>query len=278
MFKSSSDGIFEYGQSGVVVDKTMEEIDKNSKKESSIFDMPVVAIVVALICAISDGVFLSKPLSLVSYDSPLLIWLGTSAMLIAFDVGPLFLGNALKKRSQGLNASLVEVGMFVIAFIVALVLNICLRLELRYVIVPDTLLPEAENISLLYAWFTALLPIVTSFVSFGISFETSNPLKKKISMMEHDVIHLEDCVAETESILKEYEEDENYFERMLEEDEELYNAKLVQIEELAAYYSDYVKERIKEHLGDAAANNELSKSNRAVLIKMVGNSEKEESA
>jgi hypothetical protein len=41
------------------------------------------------------------------------------------------------------------------------------------------------------------------------------------------------------------------------------------IEEKAVYFADYVREMIKEKLGDTVANNVLSKDTRLRLLKMI---------
>ena len=85
---------------------------------------------------------------------------------------------------------------------------------------------------------------------------------------------IEDGIIETEAILSEYDSDRDYYNRLLEDDDEKYNQTIELIEEKAVYYSDYVKEKIKEKLGDAAANNELSKDTRGKLLKMINDTGK----
>ena len=207
--------------------------------------------------------------------------LSTMGLLIGLDIAPIFLGKALKNRSQGFNASKGMIFVLFLAFTIAAAFNMALRIKLKDIVLPDfsasatSLIGDVEqsagnnDIAFLYAIFVASIPIITSLASFGISFNTSNPLKDEIVKLRASKKAIEDGIIETEAILSEFESDRDYYTRLLEDDDEKYNQTIELIEEKAVYASDYVKEKIKEKLGDAAATNELSKDTRGRLIKMI---------
>ena len=79
-------------------------------------------------------------------------------------------------------------------------------------------------------------------------------------------VKLEDDIVKIEALLMEYDADSDYFARLLLEDEEKYRDTLEFIKEKMLHYCDYVRERLKEHLGDPVANNVLSQDNRGELL------------
>ncbi len=250
-------------------------------KSDSLWESPNMAAIIMATNMVLDSVLFYQPFSRILYDSPHALFLSILAMLIGFDLAPIYLGIVLKKRSQGLKSEMVLVVILVTAFTLAFVGNILLRIELRDQILPDYSdsgtslmgIEETNNtnshLALLYAIFCGFLPVITSLVSFGISFLTSNPLKARYMKAKKEQILLEDCIVQLEATLLEYNSDsEKEVERLMEEDEKLYmNTKNI-LREQACYYADYTREKIKEHLGDAASNNELSKSNRKALLKL----------
>ena len=64
--------------------------------------------------------------------------------------------------------------------------------------------------------------------------------------------------------------DPNHLERLLKEDDQKYGNMLAMIRERTLLYCDYVRERLKEHLGDPASSNELSRDNREHLLMLLG--------
>lgn len=278
--------IYSKSDNGSIVNHAMELVENNYIKPTSVLDNPLISVPVLVICVATDLICVLNTQSYIVYDSPLILGLTTLGLLIGLDCAPIFLGKALKNRSQGLNASKGMVAVLSIAFILSAAFNMALRIQLKDIVLPDfsittsSVIGEARqsegssDIALLYALFVGAIPIITSLASFGISFNTANPLKDEIIKLRSSKKAIEDAIIETEAILAEYDSDRGYYERLLEDDNEKYDQTIQLIEEKAVYFSDYVKEKIKEKLGDAAANSALSKDTRGVLLKMINDDKK----
>ena len=82
-------------------------------------------------------------------------------------------------------------------------------------------------------------------------------------------VAIENRISEIEATLIEFETDSDYKNRLLEEDWREYQSMLFGVKEGSIYYCDYVRERIKEKLGDPVSLNALSLDNRVELTKML---------
>lgn len=235
------------------------------------------AIIVMLICAVLDFVMFQQLFSSFLYDHALIRWFSIVGCLIAFDLAPIYLGIFVRKLDQGYRVSLLLPCLAILAFALAIAGNVWLRIVMRDLVLPASssgtslfgTVSEAEAVNpgaMPYAIFSAALPVGTSLVSFIISYITSNPLKSKLKTLHMAQIELEDSIGQLEAILTEYEEDSNLTDRLTEEDDEQFATVLGMTREKAVAYCDYVRERIKEHLGDPAASNELSKDSRQKLV------------
>ncbi len=255
-------------------------LNKEQAMPESKWEHGVIAVIIMFICAVPDFMSFLQVFNAIMSDSVLIRVTGIIAMLIGFDLAPILLGIVEKKRSQGLKSSKLARVVLIVAFITAFIWNTVLRIATRDIVLPNlstNTISILENtastnnpnaLAMYYALFAASMPVITSFVSFAASFIASNPVKQHLNKLIAEQIELEDKIVELEAILLEYDSDPMYWERMLEDDEQKYNATLDQIHEQAMYYCDYVRERIKEHLGDPASSNELSKNTRPKLIRM----------
>ena len=243
----------------------------------STWEHPIAALVVMLLCASLDFVLFKQLFASFLYDHVLIQWFSIVGLLVGFDCAPIYAGIHVSKRSQGYRVPVWLMCLLAAAFTLALVGNIWLRVELRDLVLPAssstgtslfgavTEETETNPAALPYAIFAAALPIVTSLVSFGISYITSNPLKSRLKTLHTVQVELEASIGELEAILTEYNEDPDFAARLTAEDDEQYETQLGMTREQAVAYCDYVRERIKEHLGDPAASNELSKDSRQAL-------------
>ncbi len=273
--------IYEKNESGRIINHTMELVEDNKKRPHSVLENPIISILILPICLLADTICVINTQSYIVYDSLLILILTTLGLLIGLDLAPIYLGKALKNRSQGLNASKAVIAVLFAAFVIAASFNMALRISVKDLVLPDfstsatSMIGEAQqsssgsNITLLYAIFVGAIPIITSFASFGVSFNTANPLKDTIIRLRNSKKALEDAIIETEAILSEYGSDKNSYERLISDDEEKYYQTIEMIEEKAVYFADYVREMIKEKLGDTVANNVLSKDTRLRLLKMI---------
>ena len=117
----------------------------------------------------------------------------------------------------------------------------------------------------LYQWTMIVLPAVTSLVSFGVSYYVNDFLRLRLNRAMLRRTRLEDEYDRFDAVLAEYASLETHSAELQEDDDMQYAAARAQTREVMLHWCDYVRERIKEHLGDAAAANELSKDRRAEL-------------
>jgi len=145
------------------------------------WEHPAAAVLIMAVCGSLDFVIFRSLFASFLNGRVLVQWLSIMGMLIGFDLVPIYLGMEAKKRKQGLNVMNVSrfLGVtFTTPFIIAFALNLCLHIALK-----DQMFPNNER-ALLYALFTSFLPVVTSIVSFSVSFAALNPLKQRTTSTE----------------------------------------------------------------------------------------------
>lgn len=275
-------------KNGSLVFSTKEAVNRTHYSPRSVFEHPLIAYLVMIVCAVLDFTLFYQLLSKALYDDPTTKYMTTIGLLIGFDFAPCYLGMQFRKASQGYRVNKLLMGALAASFILAFAVNFWLRLVMKDVALPDlstntkSLLgtvstEETSNpLALSFAVFAAVLPAVTSLCSFGISFSTSDPLRKDIEVIDKELEMLEADLTQTGSVLAEYEADSEYYDRICRDDEARYRECMAFTCEKAMYYADYVRERIKEHLKeDPSGINELSKAQYERLIELLknGNSE-----
>lgn len=244
------------------------------------WEHPVAAIVVMLVCATLDFVVFKQLFGAILYDQLLIQWLSVIGCLVAFDLAPIYLGILLKKNSQGFRISWFAVGALTFAFVAVAVGNVWLRITVKDILVPDDSATASSIFSaagavrsnspaLPYAIVSSALPVATSAVSFIVSYVSSNPLKSKLKNLRRIQVDIEDDINQDEAILTEYTKNGNITARLNEQDAEMLKLALASACEQGFAYADYVRERISEHLGEAAAANELAKDYRDKLSALI---------
>ena len=219
------------------------ELVKNYNKSDSGWEHPIASVAIMVICGILDFVMFKQLFSSFLYDSTPVLVLSIIAMLVGFDLAPIYAGIILKKRQQKINSSILAAAGMGLAFFIAFVANIALRIAVKDMVLPDlssfttSAFGEASetntnsNIALLYALFASAMPVITSLVSFGVSFHSSNPLKARMQKLQKEQIAIEDDIVKLEAMLMEYEADPEHFSRLLEEDEQKYQNTLEMLHE-----------------------------------------------
>ena len=275
--------IWTMNKNGNIVFHTINDVNRAHYKSANIFEHPAVAYAVMLLCAVIDCTLFYQLLSKVLYDDPMIRCVITFSLLIGFDFAPCYLGLKIREASQGYKINRFICSMLAIAFILAFMSNFYIRIVMRDLACPDfssapslmgSVMTEDRSspFSTAFAVFSAILPAVTSLSSFGISYSITNPLRNELEELEKETLQLEADLIQTRAILKEYEADADYYERIKADDEERYRICLERTCENAMRYSDYVRERIKEFLKDDPSGvNELSKEQYDHLIKLLSN-------
>lgn len=275
--KTKKSSAWAMGKDGQIQFSTMDKVVKERFKADTKWEHPVMAVAVMLLCGTLDFIMFRQLFGSFLYDNVWIQWFSIIGLLIGFDAAPIYLGMAAKKRKQGINTSKVVTGVFLFAFIVAFVINVILRIAMK-----DQVLPDLEKMAtsvfgdvsmgipvneraLPYALFTAVLPLVTSLVSFGISFMTFNPLKQKLRKLREEQYLLEKDMDSIKAVLADYEQDRDFQERVMEDDDRNYRIARAMAKEKAMMYLDYVRERIAEHLGTPSAANAMVSTQREKL-------------
>lgn len=255
--------------------KTERAIESRSGWEKN-----AMAVIVMIICAVLDFVVFKQLFGTILYDHLVIQYLSVIGCLIAFDLGPIYLGMELKKEYQGLRSSrVIQIGLIAI-FVMVFIGNIWLRIKVKDILVPSNGMvagsiflnsngEQASNeIALGYAIFSGLLPLATSIVSGAISFLSSNPLMTRIKNVREQKVEMESDLVSLNAILAEYESDSEIKARLMDEDQRMLQQKVAQVMELGLWYADYVRERISEHGGEAAGTNVLARNMHDMMLRM----------
>lgn len=242
------------------------------------WESPSAAVAVMLICGLLDFVVFKQLFATMLYDYVLIQWLSIIGCLVAFDLAPIYMGILTRKKSQGYRVNSTVILLLFCSFFMVLVGNVFLRIIQRNVLVPDlsafssSILGPVEEttqeneVAYPYAVFSSLLPLATSIVSFAVSYISSDPLKAKLRKLHQEQIELEESIGMISSVLLEYDMDPDLKGRLQQDDDYAYYDKIQMVRELGLQYCDYVRERLKEHLGEASCTNELSKDIHEKLL------------
>ena len=263
--------LWKVGTQGQLGFRLREDHADNNLRPDTFWEHTGFAIAIMLICGTLDAVLFYQLFSSILYDHPAVRFLSVIGCLVGFDVIPICLGILVRKHEQGFRIKLWLMALLFAGFVLALTGNIWLRIVMRDLVLPAqsssatsfigaVSLEDAVNPGALpFAVFSSLLPVVTSIASFGVSYITFNPLKTRMVRLRKEQVALEDAISQVESTLVEYDTNQDFEKQLMAIDDAQYENALGMLKEHASMYCDYVRERIKEQLGDPAATNELSK-------------------
>lgn len=231
-----------------------------------------VLFVVVGLCALADFGSFSALFSAFLYDSPTLRYLAIFAMLMAFDVGTVYLGINLKRIRQGYRAERFICYLLLGAFLTAAIVNMMLRIKTKDLAFPlhadssESVIWEgaqlgfnASDNALYYAIGFGLFPVITSLVSFTIAYMMTDFVKSEYRRMTAQRNLLLQEAQYVEATLEEYRADPDVFARLREHDRQKFEAATGMVEHKKQQYRHYVRERIKEYLGTPPDNSALSK-------------------
>ena len=229
------------------------------------------AIGLMFICGAIDFFAFKQQFGIMLYDHPLYQAGMIIGFLVMFDVGAVLLGYFLKRRSQGLKSSKIAEWSLIAVIVTGVVFNLWLRIVKRDELIPlDTMQgslfgavtegPTSDPAALPYAIVSSLLPLGTTIVSIIASYVGSNPLGNALKKVRKQKVEIENKINEINAAIAELNADKEMARRMDEQDARLLAEKVIYARTLGLTYSDYVRQRIKEHIGDPASTNELSKN------------------
>lgn len=239
---------------------TRDWISSKRDKPDTFWNHPILLGVIIIVCALVDFACFMQIFGKLLPDTELVRWVSILGMLFAFDFVPVYLGLNLRKRLQGYNVKelmlIAMVGVFALAFLT----NVYLRISLRDLILPN-LVDETitSPYAVTFAVFASILPLLTSIGSFTISYSMANPLNTEKLALETERNHLMDSIGQIDALLKEYDADGDFYDRLISDDNKQYETMKQMIREKREEYRDYVREMIKEQLGEELSTNTLSK-------------------
>lgn len=265
-------GIWTMNKNGNLLYDTEDKVLRHTYAPGSVFEHSAAGMITLAVCAAVDMVLFYQMFSKILYDSPVVLIISIVAMVVGFDYGPVYLGIQWKRLKQGYNVDKMLIYLLAAIFAIAFIANFAMRIAIRDMALPDlsadttsiisgTVSKATKNpIAPVFSVFVAVLPLITSVVSFVVSNATYNPLLKEKRDLEEAKLMIDSDMTITESILREYYCDGDRLERMMADDDKHYECAVEMIYERAKMYGDYVRERIKEQMGEPAASNELSRS------------------
>lgn len=273
--KKDNKEIWSIDKKGEIVNECLHNNNRKRFKADTPFDNSIVPYLIMIFCATVDGFVFYSLFSRISYDSPMMLGIQISGFLFGFDVVPIFIGIQYKRLRQGLTKDKFVLVMALIVCGLAFAMNIALRIMTVDLMSPSTVSNVTSYIgtvthentesnidatAIALTIFGMGIPVVTSLGSCLISFITYNPLgikKQRIAEMIEDT---RDEVRRFDAIISDYDAEPDFAEHLEEEDEAKYQEVKMMYKALVISHCDYVRERLKEHLGNPTSNNVLSEA------------------
>ena len=247
-------------------------------------DRSFVPYLIMLLCGTVDAACFISLFQLISYDSPFLLACQVLGFLFAFDVVPLYLGIQFRRVRQGISPDRFIMWLALAVCVMACALNIVLRLMTMDQMAPDlssaatsfvgTTAAEPQEVqaagtdssALGLALVGIVIPFLTSLGSFFISYLTYDPLLTRKRLEEEMLAEKRDELRRFDAILAEYDADPDFAEHLVQDDQEKYEGMKRTQRALVVSYADYVRQRLKEYLGNPTAISALSEETCLVLL------------
>lgn len=267
MSKKKKKSLFDLGENNEIKFPIHDKMFNEKWKPESIWLNETLLVVVVVLCLMANFAAFYQLMTTISYDSSLLSVIAIIALLIGVDVGPVYLAYHLKSKSQGYHVDNVIIGVLCSVIGVALIANLVLRVGTAadsFVSLSNdvnSLVNTGQQVNastsnshaLAFAIIFSLLLIITSGTSFAIAYTLTNRLEKDVKKQEKAHIETMNDVGSLKALLEEYRINEDYMERLLDDDRLKYEAVSEKIKVMKEEYCHYVYEKITEFLGDPEA-------------------------
>ncbi|MCD8049765.1 MAG: DUF4299 domain-containing protein [Clostridia bacterium] len=257
---------------GLIYNKLNSHIEKKCPADTPP-DKSFVPYLIMLLCAVVDASVFINLFESISYENPFMLAIEVAGFLFAFDVVPIYIGIQLRRLQQHLCKERFILWLAFGVCAIAFLMNFTLRTATIDKISPDLssestsyfgTVAETSGDGSISSTGVALtifgigLPMLTSVGSFFISFPIYNPLQIRKRTLEELLGEKDDEIRRFNAILREYEADDKFAERLFSDDECKYREMQNMIRAKVASYCDYVRQRLKEHLATPAAINAIS--------------------
>lgn len=239
---------------GELVQGNLHDFTRDKYKADSPFLWGPIPFLLMAACIIVDVAFFRSLFVRISYDDPTMIVLEIAGLAFAADVVAAYAGVLGKRISQGLSRDKLNYYLLLAVPTSALFINAVLRVTTMSLMSVDGSVDAAAIALTIIAIVT---PVFTSIGNFAISFQTYDPLGKRMCREEIALDTVRDYCRRLEAIKEEC--DSFSEERMKEMDRQhLANAKKELINDALMRYAD-MKVKLMEHLGDPTSTNVLTK-------------------
>lgn len=271
-------------RTGEIVNECLHHNNRKRFKADTPFDNSIVPYLIMVFCATVDGVVFYSLFSRISYDSPMMLGVQIAGFLFGFDIVPIFIGIQYKRLQQGITKDKFVLIMALVVCGLAFAMNIALRIMTIDLISPSTVGTTTSYMgtvtqettetgidatAIALTVFGMGIPVVTSLGSCLISFITYNPLKIKKQRTAEMMEDTKDEVRRFDAILDDYDAEPDFAKNLEAEDEDKYQEMQMMHKAQVIGYCDYVRECLKEQLGNPTSNNVLSESVcEAILAKL----------
>ena len=277
----STNNIWSLNNKGEIVNECLQRNNKKLYKPDTPFDNSFVPYLIMIFCAMVDGLVFYSLFSKISYDSPMMLMAQIIGLLLGYDVAPIFMGIQYRRLRQGLTKDKFTLIMALVVCGIAISINIALRIvtiDLNGVSTISTVTSyvgastqEVTDTGLAPSIIASTIfgigvPIVTSLMSLLVSFMTYNPLDIKKRRLVEMLEDTRDEVRRLDAIIEDYDLEQDFAEQVEIEDKEKYRQMQKMHKAMVIGYCDYVRERLKEQLGNPSSNNVLSAETYETLL------------
>lgn len=196
----NNDFILEMNDGGELLRRDIHSTTLSKHKPDSPFLSTPVSFLLMVMCVVIDVAFFRSLFVQISYDTPFMIWLETLGLAFAADIIPAFAGILAKNITQGLRRDKFNLVLLLCVPSAALLVNAGLRIA-TVSLNSATGVADAESIAL--AIISIVMPILTSLGNFGISYQTFDPLSKRLMREELALEELDDTLRRLDALLSE---------------------------------------------------------------------------
>lgn len=226
---------------------------------------PAISYVVILCCLICDtAIFYSFFDQIGGTADPVETKIQCGALLLGFDVSPVYLGIVLKKKKQGFENNKLLICISLICSLLAVVVNTTMR-----ILTMNIMGAETDVRLIATTIFSLAVPLITSSLSFSVSSLSYNPLVTMKKRYEKMIAKKTDEIRRLQAILSEYELNDCYYETLVETDNGKFEETNRFQKALLLTYCCYVRQRLKEHIATPSGIDALSGDNNQVILEKI---------
>lgn len=258
---------------------TLKKVEQKENEENTIWQKQIVYLFLLILCFLADLISFTQLFSSFLYDSLFIRLVGITGFLIVFEGCSLYGGMYWKYKRQGYTVENMILLMLVSTFTLAVALNIILRIVTANIAFPDltnnvtsvignnvTTQSTSSSNSIYYALLFAFIPVMSSCISFAVCCLITDPLKNEKRKYAQNKNMLKSDINAKTATLEEYSNEDAFKKNTMRMDSIEYHDQWQKILDQRKYYCDYVRAKLKEHLGGADENSSVTRNKPKDLI------------